>query len=77
MTTFISFTSTVRAYINGELKIPPDAKFAFGCVRGHVIRNDNLIPKEVTWSYKNLTEEELQLPPVDNSTGRLSKSVDN
>jgi hypothetical protein len=49
MTTWVSFTDTLKAFVRGDMYPRTTDRYAFGCDRLHVIRTDELIPMEVTW----------------------------
>jgi hypothetical protein len=53
MTTWVSFTDTWKAFVRGDMHPEATDCYVFGCDRLHVIRNDELIPMEVTWCTKN------------------------
>jgi hypothetical protein len=44
----VSFSHTFTAYAGGFEILETD-QFAFGCQRQHLLRDDGLIPREVTW----------------------------
>ena len=48
---FVSFTDTFLGFVDG-LEIQEGDRFAFGCDRRHIFREDDLIPREVTWASK-------------------------
>jgi hypothetical protein len=53
MTTWVSFTDTWKGFARGDMHPRATDRYAFGCDRSHVIREDELIPMEVTWCTKN------------------------
>jgi hypothetical protein len=64
MTTWVSFTDTWKAFVMGDISPQATDRYAFGCDRLHVIRNDELIPMEVTWC-TNRREAQREAVPVD------------
>lgn len=53
MTTWVGFTDTLNAFVRGEISLQITDQYAFGCDRLHVIREDELVPMEITWCTEN------------------------
>jgi hypothetical protein len=62
MTTWVSFTDTLLAFIRGDIVPQSTDRYAFGCGRAHVIREDGLIPKELSWATKKREIDKEAIP---------------
>ena len=67
----VSFSTTFRAYAMAEVEISETDKFAFGCARHYLFRDDELIPYEVCW----VTEFESELKEAQTKYGKTSPST--
>jgi hypothetical protein len=73
----ISFTATFIDFCQGKVTLAEleDCKLAFGCHRDHLIREDDLLPQELSWVNPNQTKhhygKDVDLIDVDDET--LSK----